>query len=373
MAAVVNTGMSKADMKKLLTRSKAEPVHCAVGSSKAPGFGLLLLHKTKTGRALEAMLKEECPDAFNTRFGTAFVDIEDNPKLVKITLNRAVSGIAKRLVKTLKKTGFTKVLIVTEDGSDMEAFEEEDEEAEEGTTAAPAADVTAEAPTRPAIPQGPPETPAGPTAEEKAAQVSALTRQLAALAATIPANAGTDAERKARLMKMATDANVNLKTGNLVYAANALLQLKKALEGGTPTGPTDSPVASNYGLAKSRLAWVDARQQVEADIDKLRAALDATYGGQAIGGEVMNRFTAVVTAVQTQFDDRLLTAIDSLITADPVARAAKLEEAKAVVRGCLSFAMKDPVITDLDANPFVPLGIRGTSTAALATLAKAMH
>jgi len=377
MAAVVTTGMSKAEMKKLLTRSKEEPVHCAVGMGDNAALALLMLHRSKQGRAVEAILKEACPDAKNTRFGTAFVDIDDNPKLVKFTLNRAVSGIAKRLVKTLKKTGFTKVQILTEDGSAMESFEEEDEEAEEGAPAAPGAGAAAEAPAPSAIPKAPPRPPAGPTAEDRAAKVAAMTRQLAALAATIPGSAGTDAGRKAMLMKLATDANVNLKTGNLTYAANFLLQLKKALDG-APASPANGlsaePVAGNMGLAKSRLAWVGARQQVESDIGKLRAALTDAYGGQEVGGEVLKRYQAKVAPVLAQFDDRLLDAIDGLMNeADAAARAAKLTEAKAAVKDCLSFAMTDKLVAELDANPFVPLAIRGTATKALAGLATAMQ
>lgn len=371
MAAVVNTGMSKADMKKLLTRSKEEPVHCAVGIGDNAAVGLLMLHRSKQGRAVEAMLKEECPDAKNTRFGTAFVDMDDNPKLVKFTLNRAVSGIAKRLVKTLKKTGFTKVQIMTEDGSAMEAFEEEDEEAGEGAPAAPGAGAAAQAPS--AIPKAPLLPPAGPTAEDRAAKVAAMTRQLAALAAAIPGSAGSDAGRKAMLMKLATDANVNLKTGNLTYAANALLQLKTALDG-APSSPANGPAAGNPGLAKSRLAWVGARQQVESDIGKLRSALASVYGSQDVGGEVMQRFQATVAPVLARFDDRLLDAIDGLMNeGDADARGAKLTAAKGVVKDCLSFAMTDKLVADLDANPFAPLAIRGTTTAALAAVAKAMQ
>jgi len=481
MAAVVNTGMSKAEMKKLLLRSKEEPVHCAVGIGDNAAFGLLMLHKLKQGRMVEAMLKEECPDAKNTRFGTAFVDIEDDPKLVKFTLNRAVSGIAKRLVKTLKKTGFTKVQILTEDGSAMESFEEEDEEAEstpaapgtrtaaevsatpviheappaagltaeeraakiaamnqqlaalaatipgnagndtgrkamllklatsvnvylktgnlnyaanallqlkkaldgaagspvDGSAAKPAtgAGTTAEASATPVIHEAPPA--AGLTAEERAAKIAAMNQQLAALAATIPGNAGNDTERKAMLLKLATSVNVYLKTGNLNYAANALLQLKKALDGaaGNPVdGSAAKPATGNMELAKSRLAWVGARQQVELDIDKLRSALASAYGGQDVGGEVMQRFQATVAPVLARFDDRLLDAIDGLMNeADAAARGTKLTAAKGVVKDCLSFAMTDKMVADLDANPFVPLAIRSTSAAALAVLAKAMQ
>ncbi len=365
MAASPNTGMTKADMKKLLIRSKKEPVSCAVGVGDDPKLGLLLLHRTKSGRAVEAILKEECPDAKNTRFGTAFVDMDDNPKLVKITLNRPITGMAKRLIKTLKKTGFTKVVILSEDGSEVEGFEEEDDElaADGGDAPAPplAPGAPAEAPPPPAATQSP---------EDKAAQAAALARQLATLAAGIPAAAGQDAERKAALLKLATAANVNLKTGNLVYAANALLQLKAALE----AGPVAMAGGSNPALATSRLAWAGVRKQVGAELGKLQAALADTYGSEDLGNEVLARFNDTVAPVLARFDERLEDAVDRVLGEnDADARGERVKEAKGVVKDCLSFAMTDKLIAELDGNPFVKLDIRGATTGALAALAKAMQ
>ena len=71
---VVNTGMEKAEMRKLLNRSKQEPVRCAIGLGENVAFGLLMLHRTKPARAVEGLLKDEFPDVRNTRWGTAFVE-----------------------------------------------------------------------------------------------------------------------------------------------------------------------------------------------------------------------------------------------------------------------------------------------------------
>lgn len=230
MAVAPNTGMKKADMRKLLTRSKEEPVTCAVGQGDSGG--LLLLDKRKPGRALETALKDEFPDARNTRFGTAFVDVDDNPKLVKLTLNKPVTGMAKRLIKTLKGTGFNKVVILMEDGSLMEQFEEEDTEAlvdEATAAAAPAA--------APPPPAPPPAEPAGETAEQKTARSNGLIAKLKELSARIPAAANGDATRLEELSKLARMAGVQIKTGNLTYAANGIEQLANALVAAPPAAP----------------------------------------------------------------------------------------------------------------------------------------
>ncbi len=367
MAVSMKTGMEKAEMKKLLMRSKSEPVNCAIGLGENAALGLLMMHRTKTGKACESLLKTEFPDAKNLRWGTAFVDADDNPKLVKITLNRAVAGMAKRLTKTLKGTGFNKVLIVLEDGATVEAHEEADETdavAAAGATPA-AAPVAADAPEAPPAPPPPPA--AGATPEQKAAQTAALAKALAALAAQIPAAAGADAARKAVLMKFATDANVNIKTGNLTYAATSLNQLKIALETKPASAASPAEVAS-----KSRIAWGGAQRRVEADVEKLRDALAATYAGQAVAAEVDAKFQAKVAPVLSTFDDSLMTVLDKLEEAAEAQRAPLIAEARAILKTYLTYAMSEPLLADLDANPFVPLTIRSTVTTTLSSLAKTL-
>ena len=375
MAVNMNTGMQKADMKKLLMRSKSEPVNCAIGLGDNAGLGLLMMHRTKTGKACESMLKAEFPDAKNLRWGTAFVDVDDNPNLVKITLNRPVAGMAKRLTKTLKGTGFTKVVLVLDDGSSIEAHEEADELAASATPqpAAPASAV-AEASTGVPPPPAPPPPPAGPTPAEKAAQVAALSKLLATLATQIPAAAGQDAERKAALMKFAGDANVNLKTGNLVYAATALNQLKIALEGKPPAAPASAAPASAATIAtQSRIAWGGAQRMVEADVERLRDELAKTYAGQPFAAEIDAKFQSTVAPVLETFDDSLMAVLDQLEdAADPQQRAPLIAEARAVLKKYLTYAMSEKLILDLDANPFVPLTIRNTVTTTLSNLAKTL-
>ena len=380
MAVNMNTGMQKADMKKLLMRSKSEPVNCAIGLGDNAALGLLMMHRTKTGKACESMLKAEFPDAKNLRWGTAFVDVDDNPNLVKITLNRPVAGMAKRLTKTLKGTGFTKVVLVLDDGSSIEAHEEADELAA-STTPQPAAPAPAAAEASNGVPPppAPPPPPAGPTPAEKAAQVAALSKLLATLAAQIPAAAGQDAERKAALMKFAGDANVNLKTGNLVYAATALNQLKIALEGkpaaAASAAPAPAAPASAATMAaQSRIAWGGAQRRVEADVERLRDELAKTYAGQAFADELDAKFQATVAPVLGTFDDSLMTVLDQLEdAAEPQQRAALIAEARAVLKKYLTYAMSEKLIVDLDSNPFVPLTIRSTVTTTLSNLANTLR
>ncbi|MEJ0045389.1 MAG: hypothetical protein WDN04_04000 [Rhodospirillales bacterium] len=101
--------MDKADMKRLLARSRKEPVNCAVAQPKKGAMALLLMDKVKQPKALVKNLMQQFDDLKNPRFGTVSVDAEDDPKVAVFELNKAFSGLQRRLVKTLKGTGITGV------------------------------------------------------------------------------------------------------------------------------------------------------------------------------------------------------------------------------------------------------------------------
>ncbi len=258
MAAPVQTGMDKADMKKLLVKSKKEPVNCAIGVGDNNAFGLLMLDRIKAPKAVEKELVKEIPAAKNTRWGTAMVDPDDDPKLVKITINKPISSMAKRLVKTLKGTGFTKVQILLEDGTAVEGAEEEDE-----TAAAASAD-------------GAPPPPPPSAGEKPAYDAAELARRLAELAARIPQASGGNAARQAELAKLATQANVNIKTNNLTYAATSIEQLRRALDTAPPpppAPPASAPAQDAGALAKELAALAPRIPQAAGDDAARRAEL----------------------------------------------------------------------------------------------------
>ncbi len=214
----VDTGMDKQDMKRLLLKSKQEPLNCAFGQGAEPSVGLLMIDRVKQPKALDKELGKAFPDAKNTRWGTAFVDVDDNPKLVKFRINKPVSGMARKLAKTLRGTGFTKVEILLDDGTPVEAYSEE-EEGEAATAAA-----------------GPPPLPAA------GADIGALQRALAALIPRIQTVA--DPAHKAALAKLAAEINGQLKANAPGEAASSIDRLREALDApatGAPTPPQLPP------------------------------------------------------------------------------------------------------------------------------------
>ncbi len=119
------TGMSKPDMKKLLIRAQKEPVNCALaqGASGAGNLGLLLLDKTRPSKSLAGDLKKQFPDARKPCFGTVSINPDETPKVAVFTVNKPPFGLDRKLMKTLRGTGFKKVQI-EKGGSDGDDADE---------------------------------------------------------------------------------------------------------------------------------------------------------------------------------------------------------------------------------------------------------
>jgi len=378
MAAEVQTGMDKQDMKRLLMKSKKEPVNCAIGQGSDPSVGLLLLDRIKGPKAVEKDLAKEIPDARNTRFGRAEVDVDEDPKLVKIFINKPIASMARKLVKTLKGTGFNKVQILLEDGSPVEAFEEAEEQ-QQIETQGQEQPTTTTAPPPPPPPPPPPQPEAKPDPAELARLLAEQVKRMPAVIAAAPAE-------KDRLTKIATDANVQLKTNNLVYAGATIEQLRRALDAVIAQTQSQAPpsappppqqpgaTGSVVAYAKSRLAWLAARKKVESDLDKLRGAIVTAYANDGIAADLEKRYTEKVAPVLANLDERLADKLDEATNAtDPQQRAALVAEAKKIMQDYEKYLTGEKIIADLDSNPFVPVAIQQTIAGTLATLEKTVH
>jgi hypothetical protein len=270
-----NTGMDRAEMKKLLLAGKpGEPVKIAVAQGKDAARALFLVDKFKQPQKLEDELTAKFPEAKNARRGTAFVDPDDK-HLIKIVVNKAAPNICQRLVKTLKGTGFTKVEIATEDGSFKDAYGEADENEQTGSESQES---------------GAPEP---PQAEAPAPDAGALQRALAGLIPRIPQVAGNDSALLGVLKKLAVDATTSLKTGNLETAAGFIEELRAKLDGGgAPSSGTEAK-APDAGALSNLLAQLTLAipkvsggdMQLEGELSALaehaRSTLDAGNVGEA--------------------------------------------------------------------------------------------
>jgi hypothetical protein len=380
MAKELDTGMDKQDMKRLLMKSKSEPVNCSFATGDLDKtVALLMLDKVKAPKAVDKDLQKKFPNAGNTRWGTASVDIENDPKLVVFTINKPISGIARKLAKTLKGTGFSKVEIVLEDGSPVERHSEEEE-----IPAGVAADIS---PTQPVMPVAPP----SPGAAAAAAAVppavapkhpehldpSALAHALAGLIKRIPQAVAAAPNLQDELTRLASDANANLKTHDLPGAAMGIDALRRLLDdpaSGSPPiqAPPGAPRSTSY--AKLRAVWLAARKKVETDIEKLHQECLAAYAQEGIAPQLDAGFRARIAPVLATLDESLAQKLAQAAAAPDEAEQATLaKQAHEILLGYMRFVAEDKIIGELDKNPFVPLQIGATLTGTLDALNKSMR
>ena len=118
--------MDKATIRHMLRLAAGEPLRAAVALSRE-GKAVILLDRHKPARTLERELKEGLPGSRLHRFGTLTVG-DDDPKLARFIVNKASTGMARKLAIALRGTGLRRVQIGTEDGGESDAAEDEEEE-----------------------------------------------------------------------------------------------------------------------------------------------------------------------------------------------------------------------------------------------------
>ena len=207
---------NEADIKRHLRFAKDEPVSVAFALG-GDGKAIMQFDRRKPGRALEKQLKDAAPDSKSHRWGTALVDPDDD-KTVCFTVNKAGGGLARKLIVALKGTGFNKVKIQLDDGTEVEAHEEADTEGTEGDEAKPAA-----APATAAEPS--PAAAAPPNAAALGKDLTDLVKRMLAVIAKDPT-------QKAALAELATDAQASLKRGDLDQASAGIDILREAVKDG---------------------------------------------------------------------------------------------------------------------------------------------
>ncbi len=362
--AEVDRGMEVGDLRKLLSKSKTEPVNAAFGIDGKNA--VILLDKIKQPKAISKQLEDKFKGLKNVRFGTAFVDTDTDPKLVILTVNRAAAGAGRLLKKTLKGTGISKIRIQLDDGTVAEDVGEEDEQ---GAEAQPANGAAAPADAEPAQAaatadgeQQPGQQEAAPAAQ---VDVAGLTKRLTDLVKKIP----QFPDRANDLKQLATKAGMAIKAGD-PSATDALDDLDQQMQS---AGPGAANGGADAALQKSGQAWVATRKKLESDIGKLHDAMAKHYQGHGFSADLSKVFETKVEPILSSLDGGLADKLDeALQNKDPAQRSKLLGEARQLIDKYDGFISSDPLLGQLDANPFVPLTLVKTAQVTLAALKKSV-
>ena len=101
---------SDAQLKAMLKFARIDPIGAAI-LIDADRSAIVSLARNRTGKQLTAVLKKDNDDPRLVLWGTAKVDMADDPKKVTFTLNKEPTGVERLLKLTLKATGYTRVAI----------------------------------------------------------------------------------------------------------------------------------------------------------------------------------------------------------------------------------------------------------------------
>ena len=409
--------MAAEKMRPLLALSKREPVQAAFGLT-SDGEGVLLLDKKAKPKKVLSMLRADAGKAklqLNTgtlRFGRAEVDTEYDASMVRFFINKEALGpMRAKLIEVVKRAAFQKV----EFNVDPSLEAEPEEELDGQDASAASASVAAASPPQAPPPQAPP--------PQAAPEAGALARELAALARQIAEH--PDAAMKARLVKFATDANGAIKAGNLPAASGFIADLRTALNGAAPGGPSpdSGPLVRDLGLLVKRIAEAsgadaarraalmkfatDANGAIKTHdltaaggfIGQLRAALDAG-GAKAPAAKIdvraiwrdakdavddgLNRLAAELRTYEDPDLERIADfGLFGLGTGENVAlnkaliefsggRPGAGEKLRAAVGNYRTMLGKEPMVALIDSNPAVPMSMAATIGGALTQIEQAI-
>lgn len=130
-----------------------------------------------------------------------------------------------------------------------------------------------------------------------------------------------------------------------------------------PADPEGEPAGAGgpktfVGYAKARLAWLDTRKQVAAELQRLERAILQAYAGSSSLGAVQTA-TRSLDEVLTILDERLADKLDEgLNAADPAARQAIHRQAAEIIGRYQRFIRTSPLMRQVDDNPFVAVNVQ---------------
>ncbi len=142
---------------------------------------------------------------------------------------------------------------------------------------------------------------------------------------------------------------------------------------------TDEPDAANAADGNAaaftalRTGWVGARQKIDADIEKLHAAMSAVYQGRGVADDLEKAFRTQTGRVLSSLDASLADKLAELANAgDASQHATLIAEARQIAQRYAAYVANEPMIAALDANPFVSIAIQDTVSSSLSELTKAL-
>jgi hypothetical protein len=386
MGKAQEVGMEKSELRMHVKLARRAPVHIAFALG-GDGKAIVMMDKRKQPRAILKDLKEQAADARNHRFGAIMLD-PDDPKVARITVDKAASGMARKLVLAFKGTGVKQIQLMTEDGQAFDSAVNEEDEDEEQQDSRPGAETNPDQAAAGSDDENGHTGRIGPEDQQTQPQHDAdqLKNDLIGLVKRMMGVIAKDPTQKAALTELATDAQASLKRGDLEHASAGIDVFREALDGAASTqspdagtsadaSSTDSPAAAQavQRYRKSRAVWIATRAKIDADIKKLSDTVLGMDHGGVFGDDLEQNFLGTVDPILSTLDTSLADLLSTAEKAGSQDEASQaLDEARATIGLYQNFVHSNDTIKELDKNPFMPLAIAKTLNASLQVLSAAM-
>jgi len=132
--------------------------------------------------------------------------------------------------------------------------------------------------------------------------------------------------------------------------------------------PEADQQVSLVALQQSRLAWDQARKQIQTDLKTLETSIVAACqdDGEIDAGAVN---VGILQNVLKGLDNRLIDKLDEALNAADAAKRAQLNrEAKTIAEEYMDFVNSDDLMDDIDDSGFTPVSVRKSAMGALTLL-----
>ena len=141
-----------------------------------------------------------------------------------------------------------------------------------------------------------------------------------------------------------------------------------------PANGQADPAKAAATFTKSSMAWTATRKKIDSEVAKLSAALQQAYAEDGLADEVTKQFKQRLDPVLAKFDAGLAQTLDAASNAtDAQQRAQLVAQAKQQISSYQQFLGQEPLLKQLQNNPFVPIAVVPTLEATLTALDNALR
>lgn len=357
-------------LKMLRKAGGGEPLNFGLALGKSGGDHRMAISKSKGGQGLARQVIESTGLHLMT-FGTLTED-KDSPEFLMLNLEgKQIPGLKKkadRMLKVFKPLPYSQVILLV-GGVEVDDIADPDDTDvdDDATTQLHPAPQTAQ-------PQAQQPNPDDPTFGQLRAGIEKITPALRQL---ITAN-GPNSAGLAALAKQFQDAMRAFDAATAKKAFADLVALMRSGAGasapaspggqpGAPAQPTSGPV--EYAALVQR--WTEARGKAANDLQKLRAAILDEFKNEPEFGAIqqnISRLDVIMTTLNGSLQEKLSAAQAAADGDRPALNQQALDEAKKYA----GYVSSDQLVAAVQDNPFTPVDLRGTLSAPLEEIEKAL-